>query len=481
MKSLFLKIFLYFWAAQLLIALSLYALSAATQRAGIEEDLRGGSGASLEARAQAAAVAYEYGGQKAVRAAWFYAARRDHRGGGKGGHRGDGPEDRASASLYAAGANPTISRLLAGPPLSEKLAPIVAGAFENGRAAMPLDDGYTWQARRIATASGKVYVAVQRLRPPPDRLGPLSWQGPPDEVLRRFLVIAISLGAVSFALARYLTSPAIKLRHATRQLAAGDLSTRVGAQMGKRRDELADLGRDFDLMAERIETLLTTQRRLLGDISHELRSPLARLQLALELAADSADAPTREYLTRIELEADRLNAMIGQLLTLTRLESRDAPAQSVSFDLAELVSNIALDADFEARGHNRRVQSELPDECSIVGDAGLLGSAIENVVRNAVRYTREETSVEVALQCRNKQALITVRDYGPGVPEESLSELFRPFYRVADARDRESGGVGLGLAIAERAVRLHGGKATASNAPDGGLVVKIGLPMDIAR
>ena len=341
MKSLFLKIFLYFWAAQLLIALSLYALSAATQRAGVEEDLRGGSGANLEARAQAAAIAFEYGGQKAVRAAWIYVERSDHRdehiGGAKGGRRGDGPEDRASASLYAVGENPVVPILLAGPPLPERFAPIVAKALENGRAVLPAGDGYTWQARRTSTASGKVYVGVQRLRPPPDRLGPLSWQGPPPDVLRRFLVIAFSLGVVSFALARYLTSPAIKLRHATRQLAAGDLSTRVGAQMGNRRDELADLGRDFDLMAERIEILLTTQRRLLGDISHELRSPLARLGLALELAEDAADAPTREYLGRIEIEAERLNAMIGQLLTLTRLESRDAPAQTISFDLAELV------------------------------------------------------------------------------------------------------------------------------------------------
>ncbi len=477
MKSLFLKIFLYFWAAQLLIAVSLYALAAATQRAGVDEALRGGAGASLEARARAAAIAFQYGGQKAVVAAWFYPERRDRHG-----RRKDGdPEDRASAALYQINKTSTISTLLAGPPLPEKAAPIVMAALQTGRAALPLGNGDVWQARKVRTPGGKSYVAVQKLRPPPDRMGPLSWHGPPPDVLRRFLIIAISLGVVSFALARYLTSPTIKLRRATRQLAEGDLSTRVGAQMGKRRDELADLGRDFDVMAERIEILMTTQRRLLGDISHELRSPLARLQLALELAEDSADAPTRAHLARIEIEAERLNAMIGQLLTLTRLESRNAPAQTISFDLADLVNNIALDADFEARGHNRRVQCELPDECSIVGDAGLLGSAIENVVRNAVRYTREETVVEVALQCQNAQALITVRDHGLGVPEESLSELFRPFYRVADARDRQSGGVGLGLAIAERAVRLHGGKVTASNAKGGGLVVEIGLPMDNAR
>jgi two-component system sensor histidine kinase CpxA len=231
-------------------------------------------------------------------------------------------------------------------------------------------------------------------------------------------------------------------------------------------------------MAEKIQTLVDSQQRLLGDISHELRSPLARLNVALELARQRSGAEATSALERIQREAEILNEMIGQLLALTRLESRTEEIRKTEFDLNALVSQIVQDAAFEARGRNRSAKLESPDRCPIIGNEQLLRSAIENVIRNAVQYTAEATTVEVKLECSEQHgAVITVRDHGAGVPESALSEIFRPFYRVDEARDREAGGVGLGLAIAERAVKLHKGTVEAANVATGGLVVTISFPL----
>jgi two-component system sensor histidine kinase CpxA len=250
-------------------------------------------------------------------------------------------------------------------------------------------------------------------------------------------------------------------------------------------------------MAEQIELLLKAQRRLLGDISHELRSPLARLNVALELARQRAGSEATSALERIQHEAENLNEMIGQLLALTRLETGTREIRKNRFDLAKLVRDIADDADFEARSRNRSVRLGSSESCMILGSEELLRPAIENVIRNAVQYTAEKSAVEIDINADGARAAdrgtrptvgvenrgagiaqITVRDHGAGVPESALAEIFRPFYRVDDARDRESGGTGLGLAITERSVRLHGGSVTAANAPDGGLVVRITLPLE---
>jgi two-component system sensor histidine kinase CpxA len=351
--------------------------------------------------------------------------------------------------------------------------------------------GWFWLSQVLVTSALVTYFST-RTRPlaPPPGPPPLwslfEWQR---------VLILLSVGAlVSYGLARYLASPATKLRRATHQLAEGDLTARVGPQMGRRRDELADMGRDFDVMAERIESLIASERRLaeserrtveaqqrlLADISHELRSPLARIAYALDLAQGSADAETRGYLGRIERESARLNELIGQLLTLARLEA--APEHSTleaatPVDLSSLLVEVCQDADFEARGRGRKVLLMKNEPCRVRGSAGLLRSAVENVVRNAVRHTPEGTTVEVALHCDEWQTVVAVRDFGAGVPEASLPELFRPFYRVESARERESGGVGLGLSITERAVRFHGGSARAENAPGGGLLVRLTLPL----
>ena len=325
---------------------------------------------------------------------------------------------------------------------------------------------------RAVTTRGGEYALVAELLPRP----------PPETFFRPLMhVLAVTLtgGLFCYWLARHLTSPVEKLRAATQQLAGGNLSARVLPTMGKRRDELASLAADFDLMAEKIEALIKSQRRLLGDISHELRSPLARLNVALELARQRAGADAAGALERIQHEAENLNEMIGQLLALTRLESGAEGLKKTSFDLAELLTAITDDARFEASSQNRSVQLQTTGRCTTVGNELLLRRAIENVVRNAVQYTPAGTEVEVELDCLSRSgfAVITVRDHGAGVPENALVEIFRPFYRVDDARDREAGGVGLGLAIAARAIGLHGGSVKAANEPTGGLVVTIILPI----
>ena len=287
-------------------------------------------------------------------------------------------------------------------------------------------------------------------------------------------------GLGCYLLARYITAPLTRLRRATRRLAEGDLSARVGSERHRRRDEREDLGRDFDRMAERLETLVAAQRRLLSDISHELRSPLARMNVALGLLRQRGVEDPDRMIARLETEADRLNRMIGDLLTLSRLESGRPGSRTESVDLGGLVAEIADDARFEAGARRCDVRLICPALVLATCEPGSLRSAVENVVRNAVRHTGEGTSVEITVERRadagSPEAVIEVRDHGPGLPEDQLERIFEPFYRVDDARARDSGGTGLGLAIAKRAVTQHGGRIQAAAAAGGGLLVTIRLP-----
>jgi two-component system sensor histidine kinase CpxA len=230
-------------------------------------------------------------------------------------------------------------------------------------------------------------------------------------------------------------------------------------------------------MAERIEALISSQKRLLADISHELRSPLARLSVALELARKNVvDGRPAPALDRIEQESDRMNQLVGQLLTLTRLESGAERVPPETVALEDLLQQVIDDADFEAKSLGKRVHAIHMDQCRVKGSSELLRSAVENVIRNAIRYTGEGTAVEVSLNWRLDTAVLTVRDHGPGVPEEELKHIFEPFYRVSEARERASGGVGLGLSIADRTVKLHGGAIRAENTGEG-LLITIDLPL----
>ena len=294
----------------------------------------------------------------------------------------------------------------------------------------------------------------------------------------KLLVLLAITAVVCWILARSLTSPIKRLREATCRFADGDLTTRIGNEI-KGGNELAELARDFDNMAIKIEDLVGSQQRLLRDISHELRSPLARLSIALELARKQQINGDEKALNRIELEAERMNEMIGQLLSLTRLESDMQGLEKNSFDLAALLERLVHDADFEAAAKESRVVFKGQPTLSWKGHEELLARALENVMRNAVKYTSANSEVEVSLQVAANHILIQVLDAGPGVPADALEKLFIPFFRVADDRDRKSGGTGIGLAIAERAVKLHGGTIKAQNRPEGGLKIEISLPFKI--
>jgi two-component system, OmpR family, sensor histidine kinase CpxA len=290
-------------------------------------------------------------------------------------------------------------------------------------------------------------------------------------------VALIVSGLICYLLTRYLTAPILRLREASQQLAAGDLSIRA-AGMERRHDELGDLVRDFNAMASRIEELVSRQRQFISDVSHELRSPLARLNVALDLGRErKGDDPSFDHM---EQDIGLLSEMIGRLLTLARLDTSAAPVPMAPLDLTELVSQVVRDADFESRERDGSVRVVAHGQYFVRANAELLHSAIENVVRNAVRYSRPGTPVDVVLECVTRSnaslARLAVRDYGSGVPESELASIFQPFYRVADARDRQSGGVGLGLAIADRVIRIHGGTIRAENAESQGLQVEILLP-----
>ncbi len=336
-------------------------------------------------------------------------------------------------------------------------------------------NGSSPYAGRSFVRDDSVYAVVQRL---PNRL-----DLPPPSVLPivvRWLAVLLTSGLVCYAMARYTLSPVSTLSTATRRFAEGELDTRVSSDLGGRRDELAALGSDFDDMAERIGTLLENQRQLLSDISHELRSPLARLYVALGLARRQSDSSASEALDRIEQETERLNGLIGQLLALTRLQDPESLVDRRPVDLVALVREVIDDADYEAREGGKSVQLDTVETCVTPGFEELLRRAIENVVRNAIRYAPAGSAVEASLDVAQNngatEATIQVRDHGPGVPDDELGALFQPFYRVDWARDRERGGTGLGLSISDRAVRAHGGTISAIKPGDGGLLIEIKLP-----
>jgi two-component system OmpR family sensor kinase len=324
-------------------------------------------------------------------------------------------------------------------------------------------------ARHVATPQGQSYLlfvprAAESRPSPPPFLEP--WQ-----------LIAIGTAsslAVSALLAWYLARPIRNLRWAFNAAAQGKLETRVLPRMGRRRDEIADLGRDFDRMAQQLQTLVSAQARLLHDLSHELRSPLARLHAAAGLLRQDPDNLPRS-LDRIEQETDRLDALVGEVLDLARLEGGTLPAPIARLDLAELVSSIVEDARFEAQASGRDVSFHPPAAAFVNGRADLLHRAIENVVRNAVKYTPVDTAVEVDLRATATCATLTVADRGPGVPEDQLARIFEPFYQSNSAQPPD--GFGLGLAIAQRAINLHGGSIRATNRNAGGLRVEIELPL----
>ena len=446
-RSLFLKIFFCFWlaAAAMIGALNLMLWSSFVQDPNPERR-RGALGEALNLYAESAVQVYDSEGQQAF-------------------------EQYVNRSLKEAGTEIELfdgeGNTLTAPTPGEASS-VATEIKQTGQHISHVTalGRITW-GRAVVAPSGKNYIFVTRLRQPYVFRGLPPWG------------IALSIlaaGVISYLLALYLTSPVKKLKSVVQSFAEGNLDARVAPQLGSRHDELADLGREFDHMAERIAALISSQKRLLADISHELRSPLARLTVALELARKNTMGKGIAALDRIEMESERVNNLVGQLLALTRLESGAERVPPEMVELEDLVQQVVDDASYEAKPQHKEVRVLNLAACRVRGSSELLRSGIENVVRNAIRYTAESTAVEVSLTTRLNTAVITVRDHGPGVPEAELAHIFEPFYRVGEARERSSGGVGLGLSIADRTIKLHSGSIRADNVR-GGLLITIELPV----
>jgi two-component system sensor histidine kinase CpxA len=284
-------------------------------------------------------------------------------------------------------------------------------------------------------------------------------------------LLLVTVAVLCAALGANLAKPLRRLAQTVDRFGAGDLGARVNST---RKDEIGDVSRAFDRMAERIATLLTAERRLLQDISHELRSPLARLAFAAELART---APDREAaIERLKKEIARLTDLVGGLIQVTRAEGDPDAVRHQVLDLSDLVSRVVEDCRLEASQRGCSLAWTPAGAMTLRGDAEMLRRAIENVLRNAIRYTAASSTVEVTLQSAQDAARLAIRDYGPGVPPEALEKIFTPFFRLDDARDSATGGVGLGLAIAQRAIALHHGRVWAE-AANPGLRVSIELPV----
>jgi two-component system sensor histidine kinase CpxA len=456
MRGLFAKIFLFFW-----VALSLTFIISTTlilqHRFTRPDQIFDALGVTLKSEGAAAAQAYEQGGCSAfhqyatsLRQKVYLAT-----------PPGIFPCDAANAPEY--------NNALLTAEKNSSVFSVQAGTQ------------YLW-VTNVVSSSGKQY---QFLLATPYHAAKRHWGHDLWHFAFPQLPVAIVVfGLTTFILVLLLTRPIARLRAAARDLARGQLDTRIPSQQREARifggDEIQGLEHDFNHMAEQLESLVAAQKLLLRDVSHELRSPLARLSVALELAREDAPAAMSENLERIEREAGRLNALIGQLLRLSSLESANATIDSEEFSLKHLLEELLPDIEFEALQRSCSIELEATCDCIVHGNSELIYRAIENIARNAIRYTKEVSSVEISLDCEMREdhriCVLKISDRGPGLPEDELQNIFRPFYRVDNARQRDTGGFGIGLAIADRAIRIHHGQLYAANRVGGGITMVVTLP-----
>lgn len=452
MRGLFFKIFIILWIAQSFVFVISTALIVRHHFEG-PDVLFDGLHSSLENDARRAVAAYESGGCAAVSAV--------------------GTEIEQQIGLKDAAGRDLCN------PLSLTLPAGISG-FPTRITSTQWGAEYIWRVP-IVSSSGKQYSFLLS-RPHVERRPSLF------EDLLRFsfpqLPVAIVVGGLTtFVLVLFFTRPIAKLRKAARELAMGKLSARVEWRKARsgafRGDEVSALMHDFNHMAAQLESLVSAQKLLLRDVSHELRSPLARLSVALELAREDAGPEMTANLDRIERETERLNQLIGQLLTLSSMEALEKIEDFKPVSLNRMIASMIPDAEFEAQQRQCSIDFHADGEYAVLGNKELLYRALENVVRNAIRYTESGSKVEISL-CGTggrevSQAKIDVSDRGPGIPADQLEAIFRPFHRVDAARSSDTGGSGVGLAIADRAVRLHKGEMRAFARDGGGVTIRMVL------
>lgn len=383
-------------------------------------------------------------------------------------------------------ADEAAARTLLESLVSQAVKPVIYAVDETGREllgrTLPATDQLDWRHvgensyTRVVEQPHHRYVVFARQSEAEAALSKARPM-PPPAAIPWIVVLLVSLG-IAWKLARHFSRPIHSLRSAIRSMAEGRLDTRVAPVHPRHEDEISELGHDFNRMAQRLQQLVGAQQRLLHDVSHELRSPLARLQAAIGLARQKPDVASLELmLERIERESGRLDSLVGELLTLARLESGAGQITRETVDLVELVAAIADDARFEAESNGRQLSLEGDGEFVTFVGAELLYRAFENVIRNAVKFTQAGTGVTIRLHAGPERFTLEVLDRGPGVDAGLLDDIFQPFHRAG------AGGVegfGLGLAIAQRAVQTHGGEISAQVREGGGLVVSIGLPRTAA-
>ena len=329
-----------------------------------------------------------------------------------------------------------------------------------GRPRSFIKVSFAKDAVRVASPDGRYHYVVlfQSARQPP--------LFAPHYALLLAVVVLLF-----YAVSRELTLPLRRLAVVVRRFGAGDLDVRVGVH---RNDEIGEVQRAFDNMADRIQTLLTAERQLLQDVSHELRSPLARLRLAAEVVGKASDPEAAAL--RLRRETERLSDLVDSLLQMTTAEGDPEAFSADDVNLGEILRNVVHNCQLEAEERGCFIKVEAPEDVYTIGDGELLHRAIENIVRNAIRYSPSGSAVEASIVVEGKRNVLTVRDWGPGVPEDQLPKIFDPFFRVDESREASSGGVGLGLAIARRVIRLHQGELCAANA-NPGLRVSVVLPL----
>ncbi len=453
MRGLFFKVFVILWIAQSLIFVISTALIV-RHHFDSPDVLFDALHSSLRNEAKDSVSAFESGGCDALLA---YAGAQDH----------------------AIALSDTAGNTLCAVPGAQSS---IAGVDLRNIAGRQVGKHYVWTVP-VISISGKRYIFLLSRPHTPVRV---TW----GQNLLFFafpqLPVAIVVGGITtFVLVLLVTRPVVRLRKAAHELAQGNLSARVAEPGSQVRvfegDEIQALVHDFNHMAERLESLVSAQKLLLRDVSHELRSPLARLSVALELAREDAHPDMAAHLERIERETKNLNQLIGQLLTLSSMEAVEKTINFEPLSLGRLVEKMIPDATYEAQRRQSSVLFRASDPCVILGNQQLLHRAIENVIRNAIQYTEAGSEVEIALTVAQERdgrmAVLDVNDRGPGVPEDQLDSIFLPFYRVDHARSPHTGGSGVGLAIADRAIKLHGGDMRAFNRPNGGATIRMRLPL----
>jgi two-component system sensor histidine kinase CpxA len=456
-RRLFVKVFLWFWFT----VLALFAIFFASRMLGSRLLPATDVVAALAPRiADEAAHAYEFGGPQE-----FEQFQRGLMGNSEG-----------DLYLIDGYGRDVLSR-----PIPSESLPIVRAARSDGGIATRYGLRSRSASYRFTSPSGHPYVLLLHVRLKLGRFLEATAGGLPFfGVVSLMVLLMVTLFCLW--LAHHIVAPIQQIQSAARKVATGDLTVRAPVEISKRHDELAFLAVDFDAMVERISALVRSQRDLLSTVSHELRSPLTRFNVSLALLRKQSPPQSEELLRRMERDLEQVDVLMGQLLTLSRLEMGLSSDERNIVDLSQLVQEVVADGDFEARSYGKSVRLEAVGDIFIEkADQQALRSACENVVRNAIRFSPPGSNVEVVLKTESQSefphAVLSVRDHGPGVPEEALQQIFQPFFRVnAAPSPKRNYGTGLGLAIALEAIRHHRGTIIASNASPTGLEVKIMLP-----